>query len=49
MTTYGTGPVGYKKYCEERLDFIDTIKKEKMERLMKLGKLSQLYVQKISS
>ena len=39
MATYGTGPVGYKKFCDERIDFIETLRQEKFERRKLLGKI----------
>lgn len=41
MAIYGSGVVGYKKFCNERIDFIDTLQREKLERRKLLGLLKQ--------
>lgn len=41
MAQYATGPVGYKKFCDERIDFLDMLRKEKLERKKLLGLLRQ--------
>lgn len=40
MAKYATGPLGYKKYCEERITYIDELRHERYERRKLLGNLS---------
>ena len=49
MTTYGTGVLGYKKFCDERIDFLDMLKKEKLERKKLLGLLKQEEIDAINN